>query len=318
MEERYYAAAAAWDYALRKAEQPGETRLLVLDLSELEGALCLVSGAGEVEVRELLPSSGKGEFFSRLAAALGRSEDQSYSLWREQLRDSKRKLTAFLKNREHDYPVLQETGAALTCADLAGMYEQDEARTKELLRAAEEMLRRSSVDSETIRILLCGRAASFLPAEYTVRAFFDPDDPWMADDRFAQPDPDTDPALLAQKGEEILRELENSPFGHDVAVICFANIGSGEALPEYRMALAGKDQRKKSMAEPSYKGELFLSDRTKLTLSIDGERVSLPLRDRGIYEGIYRAGLRVVDKQPELCLQRTNDPTDVVTVPIRV
>lgn len=315
MEERHYAAIAAYDYWLQKTAQP---QLLILDLSEIEGALCSVSGAGDVSVREIFSVPGKAEFFSRLGGRLGLGEEEAYALWRDQLRDTNRKLEAHLKNPDRNYPVLEGTGKTLNCADLAGLFEPDRERTMELLRAAEGKLREAGTDPETLRILLSGQMACFAPAVFAVRSFFAPDAPWLADSRFAQLHAGEDPALFAARGEPILREMEDSPFGHDVGVICVFNGPSPDPGGRVLLPIAWKTQRVKSMAEPAYGKTLYLTDRSTLTLSIDRKTVPLSLRDRGIYEGIYRIGMRVADKQPELCFRRTDDPTDEKYIPITI
>ena len=317
MEKEHYAAIAAYDYSLQKNETTKSTFLLILDLSEIEGALCTVSEDGNVDIKELVASQGKATMFSRIAEKIKCNETETHTLWREQLRDINRKLEAHIRNSERNYPVLQMKDSVLNCADLVEMFEQDGNRIKDLLRAVEAMLRRNGVDEDDLRILLCGREASFAPAEYTVRSFFCTD-PWLADDRFVMLDPGTDPALLVQLGESILQELENRSFGHDIDVICRVNISNGNDMPEKLINIGAKEQQIKSMNDPEYKVELYLTDRTKLSLLIDGKRVRFSLRNRGIYEGVYRAGLRLADKQPELCFQRADDSMEQIYIPISI
>ncbi len=318
MEKEQYEAIAAYDYSLRKAATTKSAFLLILNLNDIEGALCSVGEDGEVNIRELVASQGKAVIYSRIAEKIKCNETEAYTLWREQLRDVNRKLEAYIRNAERNYPVLQTADSVLNCADLVEMFEQDGNRIKDLLRAVEAMLRRNGVDEDDLRILLSGREASFAPAEYTVRSFFDTEAPWLADDRFVTLDPGTDPALLVQLGESILQELGNRSFGHDIDVVCRVNIPNGNDMPEKLIKIIAKEQQIKSMNDSEYKVELFLTDRTKLTLLIDGERIDFSLRNRGIYEGIYRVGLRMADKQPELCFQRADDSMEQAYIPISV
>ncbi len=318
MEESKYAAIAAYDYSLRKEGKPGDICLLILDLGEIEGALCIVNEDGEVNMKEVVPSPGKATLFSRFAERIRRSEADTYRIWREHCLIANKKLEAYIVNPERNYPVLPEIIPELDCDGLTHMFKQDQARITDLLRAVAEMLHRNGVDWETLRILLSGKEASFIPAVFTVRSFFNPDEPWLADDRFAEFDEEADPAAFASMGEPILRELANKPFGHDISIICRVNVGNGKDMPEHPMALAQKEQQINSMDKPNYGEGIYLTDRSKLTLSVDGKRVLLSLRDRGIYEGIYQAGLQISEKRPELCLRRMDKKTDQIFIPISV
>ena len=229
MEERSYAAIAAYDDSRRPGERPEETRLLILDLDGIGGALCRIDSAGEASVERILPSPGPSTAFGRLAEALGLEPEAAYALWREKRADANRRLEACLKNPGRDYP-----------------------------------------------------------------------------------------ALLAPRGEELLRERENGPFGHELALVCLANPGADGALREQLLPLAEREQGAKQLSQAAYRGQVYLTARTTLTLSIDGRREALALRDWGIYEGLYRVGFRLAEKKPELCFQRSDDETDVSYIPIKV
>ena len=318
MEERSYAAIAAYDDSRRPGERPEETRLLILDLDGIGGALCRIDSAGEASVERILPSPGPSTAFGRLAEALGLEPEAAYALWREKRADANRRLEACLKNPGRDYPALQTSGGSLSCAELIGLYEQDRRLTRQLLEEADAALAETGTDPETLRIVLGGRAACFAPAVHTVRAHFCPEEPWLPDDRFADYGAAEDPALLAPRGEELLRERENGPFGHELALVCLANSGADGALREQLLPLAEREQGAKQLSQAAYRGQVYLTARTTLTLSIDGRREALALRDWGIYEGLYRVGFRLAEKKPELCFQRSDDETDVSYIPIKV
>ena len=318
MEKKDYKAIAACDCSIRKEDRQGDTWLLILDLSEVEGALCVIDEEGETDIREVIPSPGRAVFFSRLAERLGRNGNDTYALWRGQQRDANQKLKAYIQNSERNYPAITEAGVTLNCSELVEMFEQDKSRIMDLQRITEDVLCRNGVDQETMRILLSGQAAAFAPAEFTVRAFYNPDAPWLADDRFVQLDEGIDPAKLVQKGEQILQERGNRPFGHEIGVVCLANIGSEKNMPEHVIIIAEKDQQVKKMEESEYVEEMFLTDRTQMMLSIDGKRVLYSLRDEGVYEGIYRIGFRLNKTKPEICLQRADNPVDQEYIPIKI
>ena len=314
MQEKDFAAIAAYDWSLRKNDSTKATKLLILDLSELEGALCSFSETGEPRVLDHNSVQSKAEFFSRLAEKMGLSKEESYALWRAHRSDANKKLMAHLSNEERNYSVLQTASLSLDCKELLVLYEQDRTETESLLLSTGDMLRRNNIDPESIQILLSGQMASFQPSVFAVLSYFNPE-PTLGDDRLVQFDTEEDPALFVQRGEKILHEQENSSFGHDVSMVCLANIGNESYRPERLVSLAEKTQLIKSMPDPLYKAELYLTDRSRLTLSVDGKRRTVSLRDRGIYEGLYRVGLRVLDKQAELCFQRSDDPSDVVYAP---
>ena len=203
----------------------------------------------------------------------------------------------------------------LDCRDLSLIYREDNGKIADLLRRCDEVISDEGVDKESLRIVLAGRMAAVSFAVAEIRSYFAPDASWLGDYRFSECSEDTDPDKLVELGEDVLDKLINSNFNHLIEILLYRN---DDKKTVSTVILAEKDQATKDLYSVDYKTKLYITDRTVLTLLIDGIRYTLSLRDHGFLTGIYAVGLRVNDNQTELCFQNVQDESDFKYVALQL
>ena len=303
-------------YALCRDRENGKGLsgwLLVMDLDAFKAGLCACDAAGyitligDVHVDALPPVS----FLDALEQLAGADARAQFTGQEKRVREVYRYYLS--GKRRTDLQAYD----GVTCSQLEQAFSQTGATLEQLFCSAKGLCDQKLEDESGLRILLIGAMARNGLAEYRAHKFFSVT-PILDNDLFWERDEEDDPALFAQKGQELYDAgivRESRPVGCHVVLVLLDRENSHTAID-----LVRPDQSLAELETPAYTPPFLCCCGEPICLIVNESSREIPVSEAFFPAGI-KAGMlcaAVVLRGEELCLsvRGADAPGQEIYIPI--